>query len=157
MLKLDKQEGSVRTLIIIAGVLIIIAATITVVFMLKDRSDLPETTGTQTDTTETEAQPQPEEEQPEITESGVISYGAGGYTPSTITVELGETVTFRNDSTSNMWPASDNHPTHEIYPEFDPGRAIEPGQEWQFTFDQAGAWGYHDHLNPAVTGTIIVE
>jgi plastocyanin len=86
----------------------------------------------------------------------VIIYTNNGYTPNQLTVQRGETITFRNESSRDMWPASDPHPTHTIYPEFDSRGPIEPGETFAFTFTRVGTWGYHDHSNPFRTGTIIV-
>lgn len=86
-----------------------------------------------------------------------VSYTNSGYTPGVITVKAGDTVKFVNNSSSNMWPASNNHPTHTIYPEFDAKTAIPLGGQWSFTFSKLGTWGYHDHLMPGRTGTVIVQ
>lgn len=80
-----------------------------------------------------------------------------GYVPSTITVPLGTSVAFVTSQSGDAWPASNIHPTHGIYPEFDPGSKLKPGQVWIFTFDKPGTWRFHDHLQPAITGTITVE
>jgi plastocyanin len=79
------------------------------------------------------------------------------FRPATLTVEPGETVTFRNAGETDKWPASDVHPTHELLPGFDAGRAVLPGESWSFRFDRRGHWRYHDHLSPEVKGTIVVE
>lgn len=80
-----------------------------------------------------------------------------GFEPKEIVINQGETVEFVNERTVTVWPASDIHPTHGIYPEFDPKQGIEPGEEWLFRFEKAGAWSMHDHLNPGVIGTITVQ
>lgn len=80
-----------------------------------------------------------------------------GYEPKDLRIRQGDTVIFENDSTEDRWPASNIHPTHEIYPELDPGKPVTPGSSWEFRFDQAGEWRYHDHLFPTVVGKIVVE
>jgi plastocyanin len=87
----------------------------------------------------------------------VVSMEAAGFSPSTLTVESGETVTFENASDEDKWPASNVHPTHELYPDFDAKNAVLSGESYSFRFERAGRWGYHDHLNPDVQGTIVVE
>jgi plastocyanin len=79
------------------------------------------------------------------------------FEPKTLTVKKGETVKFTNSGSKPRWPASNIHPSHEIYPEFDPRRSVEPGSSWEFRFDQAGTWRYHDHISPGISGTITVE
>lgn len=81
----------------------------------------------------------------------------GMFDPSELTVETGTKVIFKNADENTHWPASNLHPTHGIYPEFDPKKAIGPGDEWSFTFDKAGKWKYHDHLFPQIRGTINVD
>lgn len=87
----------------------------------------------------------------------VFLMGDGGYEPKNLTIHVGDTVIFKNVSTDDRWPASNIHPTHEIYPEFDPGKPVTPGTRWEFQFTKAGIWKYHDHLVPSMNGTITVE
>jgi hypothetical protein len=56
----------------------------------------------------------------------------------------------------SFWPASDFHPTHNLYPEFDPKKPIAQNSSWVFVFDKSGKWTYHNHLFPSQIGTIIV-
>lgn len=78
------------------------------------------------------------------------------FEPETLTIKKGATVEFKNMDSVARWPASNLHPTHTIYPQFDPRQPIDPGQSWSFTFEKAGSWKYHDHLIPSIRGTIIV-
>ena len=80
-----------------------------------------------------------------------------GYESKNLTIHVGDTVVFKNVDTHDHWPASNIHPTHEIYPEFDPGKPMTPGANWKFQFTKEGEWRYHDHLIPTITGTITVE
>jgi len=86
----------------------------------------------------------------------VIIFGNNGYSPKYIKIHLGEKVTFKNESESVIWPASNLHPTHEIYPEFDSKKEILPGEIWTFIFDKSGRWSYHDHLKPNFIGIVEV-
>jgi plastocyanin len=79
-----------------------------------------------------------------------------GFTPSQVTIAKGDTVTFVNNGTKPIWPASAPHPTHTNYPEFDADRGIAPGSSWSFTFTRVGSWGFHDHLNAQHFGKVIV-
>lgn len=81
---------------------------------------------------------------------------ADGFSPQEMTVHVGGTINFANKDTVPRWPASNLHPTHELYPEFDPTQAIEPGNFWIFKATRIGTWKYHDHLYPHRRGTIIV-
>ena len=80
----------------------------------------------------------------------------GKFAPDTLEIRVGDRVTFENHDTEPRWPASNLHPTHGIYPEFDPKKTIAPGEHWAFTFDKIGSWQFHDHLSPYITGKIVV-
>ncbi|MDO8571763.1 MAG: hypothetical protein Q7R79_03730 [bacterium] len=90
-------------------------------------------------------------------ESVPIMISDDGFVSSNSIIPLGSSVKFINSGKNDHWPASDNHPTHEIYPGFDPGKAIKPGESWTFTFSTPGAWHYHDHLNQTLRGIILVQ
>lgn len=87
----------------------------------------------------------------------VVQMKADGFEPATLTIKSGDTVEFRNESDEDKWPASDVHPTHELYAGFDAQKTVLDGDSYEFTFDRAGRWGYHDHLNPDIRGSIVVE
>lgn len=93
----------------------------------------------------------------DVAERTIISMTDTGFSPETVTVAAGGTVTFVNNGQALHWPASDVHPTHELLPDFDAGRGIATGDEYAFTFTQVGKWGFHDHLNPQFTGSVVVE
>lgn len=80
-----------------------------------------------------------------------------GFTPEKITIKKGDTVIFKTKRNKFFWPASDLHPTHLIYPEFDPKDPIDPKKSWSFKFEKVGTWKYHDHLAPYYTGAIEVK
>ncbi len=100
-----------------------------------------------------------------------IIFTNAGYSPESLTVKKGTTVSFVNKSDFQTWPASAVHPTHEAYPGtsitrcgkrtpepiFDACRGIPPGESWDFRFDETGTWQYHDHLSPARYGAVAVE
>lgn len=86
----------------------------------------------------------------------IIKITAKGFEPKEITVTQGEEVVFINNDTKLHWPASDFHPTHGIYPQFDSMEGITPGDSWKFKFDKPGLWRMHDHLAPYFTGNITV-
>ncbi|MEX0877510.1 MAG: hypothetical protein WDZ40_01445 [Candidatus Spechtbacterales bacterium] len=79
-----------------------------------------------------------------------------GFYPKEVTVKIGEEVRFVNKRDRSFWPASNLHPTHAIYPEFDPGEPVGAGETWSFVFEVPGIWNYHDHLAPSFVGRIVV-
>jgi plastocyanin len=80
-----------------------------------------------------------------------------GFRPQFIDIKKGDTITFNSERSVPFWPASNLHPTHELYPEFDPQEPIDPHKTWRFTFNKIGAWKFHDHLSPDKTGVIYVK
>lgn len=99
--------------------------------------------------------------QPQVSDepipSNTIVMTANGYTPNTLEIKVGDTVTFENRDSEEHWPASNDHPSHKIYSELDPKRAIPAAESWDFTFTREGAWGIHDHLFPSMRATITVN
>jgi plastocyanin len=87
----------------------------------------------------------------------VVTLGENGFDPENITIKRGDSIEFKTTLDKHFWPASDIHPTHGIYPEFDPQDAIAPDKTWTFKFGKVGKWNYHDHLSPYYTGTVTVE
>ncbi len=109
---------------------------------------------------------QPPAEQPPAAElKNVVRITASGFEPRSLTVKVGEAVTWVNEDASPRRPASNAHPTHNIYPEgggcqgskVDACVNLNTGDSWSFTFNRVGAWNYHDHITPSFTGTIIVQ
>lgn len=80
-----------------------------------------------------------------------------GFEPRDIRVSRGTRVTFSTTRQNKFWPASNAHPAHDVYPEFDPLKSLEPGESWSFTFEKAGVWGFHDHVRSYFTGTVHVD
>lgn len=87
----------------------------------------------------------------------LVTLNETGFTPQNIQINKGDVVIFKTSQGQPFWPASDLHPTHGIYPEFDPQEPIDPQGSWQFKFDKKGSWKYHDHLNPFYRGVITVK
>src|SRR5260221_10640859 len=84
----------------------------------------------------------------------VISLSRDRFSPNVLSAHTGDIVIFENKDTIPHWPASNIHPTHQIYPEFDPKQGVAAGASWRFQFNRAGIWNYHDHLAPNIAGTI---
>lgn len=81
---------------------------------------------------------------------------AEGFVPAEVTVKVHSRVVWVNNSATYIWPASNPHPTHTDFPEFDAKQPLEPGKAWGFVFDRTGNWGYHDHLRPSQRGIVHV-
>lgn len=112
-------------------------------------------------------------EQPAAARTHAVTYTAEGFAPETLTVALGDTVEFRNESGDDMWVGADDHPTHTSYDgtstrehcadgtntngSFDQCARSGGGTAWSYTFTKAGSFHYHNHARAADAGTIIVE
>lgn len=97
--------------------------------------------------------------------STAVTYNGTNFSPSSVAVKKGGTVTFT--SASDMWVAANPHPSHEGYngttrerhcpdtlgTSFD---QCERGKSYTFTFQETGSWSYHDHANPAAGGVVNV-
>jgi len=86
-----------------------------------------------------------------------ITHTDSGFSPSTITIKQGGTVTFENQSSGSMWVASSVHPTHQDYPAFDQLKGVGKGGTYSFVFDKKGSWRFHNHLNALRVGIVVVE
>lgn len=98
-----------------------------------------------------------------------IKYTENGFQPADISIKAGDVVTFINESDRDMWPASDIHPTHTVYPGSDINKCFDgsdtseifdscgPVNTYSFTFDEPGEWNYHNHKRPNDGGTITVN
>lgn len=123
--------------------------------------------------------------QPPVSEENVIEITDTGFKPNSLTIKAGEVVTFISKATAPVWPAGDAHPTHDAYPStayakegnqaksfgskacveygirkgdvFDPCELLLPEQTFSFRFNEKGTWGFHNHVRPEHTGTIIIE
>lgn len=80
-----------------------------------------------------------------------------GFVPQELAIAKGDTVVFVSEAEREFWPASNQHPAHTVYPEFDPNQPIPANQTWSFVFHKVGTWGYHDHLHSFHTGSINVR
>ncbi len=91
-----------------------------------------------------------------ISETREIVLTSKGFEPEKLVITEGDSVTFKTDTGKSFWPASDSHPTHSIYSDFDPKMPVAATSSWSFVFKKAGAWEFHDHLYPQYSGKIIV-
>ncbi len=103
------------------------------------------------------------------TPAATVTLTNEGFSPATVTVNVGDTVRFVNQSTKTMWVGADVHPSHADYDgttrqehcptggSFDQCTGSGSGTTWEFTFDKAGTFGYHNHLGASDTGTVIVK
>ncbi len=70
------------------------------------------------------------------------------FSPASLTVSVGDTVTWLNTDSMTHTVTSDTGA-------FDSG-LLSPGDRWSYTFTQAGTYAYHCTPHPQMTGTIVV-
>ena len=103
--------------------------------------------------------------------SVVVEITSNGFSPKVMMVKAGQTVVFVNKDIVGHQPASGPHPIHTGYPgsaaskcgtaaqieTFDACAAVAPDSQYEFVFTRKGEWQFHDHLNPGMTGTLVVS
>lgn len=78
-----------------------------------------------------------------------------GFTPQTVTVKVGQKVSWVNLSGDDVIPVYTPFALEEsIGVE---GDTAEDSDDWQIGFTKAGTYEYHDGLHPERKGTVIVE
>ena len=79
-----------------------------------------------------------------------------GFSPSELVVQSGDTVRFVTANDEPFWPASNVHPEHTAYPDFDPKKPIAANDSWEYEFNEPGTYKFHDHINSLYEGVIVV-
>ena len=99
--------------------------------------------------------------------SAAVTLGANGFSPKSVTIKKGGTITWSNQGGGGMWVASAQHPTHTAYSgttlqahcddatdtSFD---QCKNGSTYSFKFDKVGTWNYHNHSNASQFGSVVV-
>ena len=85
----------------------------------------------------------------------------GAVSPSTVSIAVGQSVTFVNNDSRSHELASDPHPAHTNCPSINALGMVGPGQtKLTNSFSGAGTCGFHDHNDPdnaALKGTITIR
>lgn len=71
------------------------------------------------------------------------------YSPETLTVKVGTTVTWQNNDSVAHSPVADDG-TFDI-------KLLAPGEKGSYTFTKAGTYTYKCGVHPSMTGKIVVE
>ena len=90
-----------------------------------------------------------------------ITIGSSGVSPNSVTLSVGQSVTFVNNSGSAHDMESDPHPLHTDCPSMNGVGVIASGQtKLTNAFTTARTCGFHDHSNPdtnSLKGTITIR
>lgn len=100
--------------------------------------------------------------------AATVTFSDAGFSPTSVTVAKGGTVTFTNTSSRSMWVAADEHPTHTEYDGTSrtqhcattPSASFDQcsnGTTYSFTFTKAGTFNYHNHSAAQYQGTVVVQ
>jgi plastocyanin len=79
-----------------------------------------------------------------------VSITKAGFVPATLTIPNGDSVTWKNNDTTNHQIVSDNGT-------FTTTRVLAPGQSATRIFPESGTFTYHDASNTALKGTVNVQ
>lgn len=93
---------------------------------------------------------------PIVQAQNTVTLTANDWSPATLTIKAGQTVTWVNKSGQEATVNSNPHPIHTDYPPLNLG-SFPDGGTLSLTFPTAGTYGYHNHLDPSETGMIIVQ
>ncbi len=108
---------------------------------------------------------------PAAAKTVAVTYRPNGFSPSSVTITKGDTVTFTAAAGADeMWVASAPHPGHTGYDGTDrathcaagytgakPFDQCSAGTSFSFTFGKTGTWPYHNHGHAADHGVVIVQ
>jgi plastocyanin len=91
-----------------------------------------------------------------------ITITSSGVSPGSVTIAVGQSVTFVNNDSRSHEMASNPHPQHGSCPSIERGIGTLAAGQTRLTqgFAGAGTCGFHDHLNDSAVslqGTIIVR
>jgi len=80
---------------------------------------------------------------------GQVAMKSFAFDPASVTVKVGESVTWTNNDSATHTVVADNG-------EFK-SSDIAKGATFTFKFDKAGTYAYHCGIHPSMTGTVMVK
>lgn len=90
--------------------------------------------------------------------AAIVAITSSGFSPATISIVPGQTVTWVNQDSRPHEPASDPYPLDNELAGFIDAAPLNDTDSYGFTFAKAGTYTYHDELNPfQYKGTVIVR
>lgn len=91
-------------------------------------------------------------------QAGKVSMTAGGFSPETITIKAGDTVTWTNADSAAHQVATDPYPSEDALASFKAANPALQNATYSYRFTKAGTYTYHDHLAPLkFKGTVVVQ
>lgn len=96
----------------------------------------------------------------EVKEEVIITYTETGFSPSEAILKNGGRITWVNKSNKEVKIGANPHPIHTGNREVSGGEFtldLKPADQKTVVVSKVGAFGYHNHLNAAEGGTIVVK
>ncbi|MBI2596335.1 cupredoxin domain-containing protein [Candidatus Daviesbacteria bacterium] len=90
-------------------------------------------------------------------EENTVAITADGFSSKEVRIKAGGTVTWVNNDPDSHQVNSDPHPTHTAYPPLNTISLLKLGEKKSLMFPDQGTYKYHDHLNPSLSGSVVVE
>lgn len=86
----------------------------------------------------------------------LVDVTENGFSPTTVTIKKGTKVVWTNKTSRVVTVNSTPHPIHTDYPPLNLGPFTKDASV-ELMFDKSGTYTYHNHREPSMTGTVIVE
>lgn len=139
-----KSRKKIVGVMVVAVILIAVIATAVAVWPQKDSDITPAESSQNADSIADSTQ-------------AAIEITDEGFSPQTINVAVGTTVTWTNKSTDLRTVSTDPHPAHTQLKDFG-GKELLQNETYSYVFKKAGTFTYHDETNPLeIKGTINVQ
>lgn len=87
-----------------------------------------------------------------------ITITDSGFSPKTVEISAGSTITWVNNTNHEVQIAANPHPVHTGNREVSAGQfalSLAAGEKKSVEIGKTGSFGYHDHLSPGLLGTIV--
>ncbi len=136
---------------VVVAVLVVAGVGSTVYFLNMDdeaTTNSSQTTGSNTSNVETSTDATAQESE---STSSSVEIADFAFSPASITVKKGTTVTWTNKDSAAHTATSDN----DAAAAFDSG-SLATGESFSFTFEEVGTYAYHCTPHPSMTGTVTV-
>ncbi len=138
----SQQES--KTMLMVAIAILIILVIIAVILVVKGNNSSVNTTSVSSNSV--------------VLSPAEVSINSSGFVPATITVKVGQAVIWTNNDSAPHQVASDPYPTNDALAGFNDKSTISQNDTFNFVFNKAGIYTYHDNLNPfKFKGTVIVK
>jgi len=85
-----------------------------------------------------------------------VSYENRAFSPASVEINTGDGIMFTNNHSAAIRIASNPHPIHTSYRKLESG-SLQPGESYTFVATEPVTINYHNHFDPNIKGSIIVN